>query len=535
MLRPLLAAALGLLTTAALVAPGPALARVDDPVATIAGSPMTVYVGARGQLQARRLGDDAGIFFAPRAELGDAGFFLAFPDVPGQNAGLKTRVFGFNGSAGPSLADTYTLGSQQPVSGDGSAGNPFTQVTTYSAGASVQITQTTTYVNGAQEFQVRWDVKNTTGAALPYKALAAADFYFEGSDVGTGIFTQGPPRFVGGTNADTGRSGGFVEVAGGTTWSAYQALVWAADDPAAKRVWRDVVEHAADAAAPSFDNTVYGQPADNAGGVEWDRIAQPLAAGATATYELKVRSALPAAIQFDKTNAGAPQGVPITFTATAKDTSGEPFTGKSLRFTISGANALTGASTVDAAGNATITDPGTNAGADTIIAYLDLNNNGTREANEPQASTLATFVDNVPPSCAVKVSGDRPGGGGAGKPLVIAVNCDSPATVTAVSSFEITKAKKKGKAAAAAAKPKPKKKKAKKIVIKLPTRSAVVQPGQALSIDVAISKKIAKKYAGATVTAKVAVTAVDSAGNRASQTVTRKVKLRAYKKPKKKG
>ena len=67
-----------------------------------------------------------------------------------------------------------------------------------------------------------------------------------------------------------------------------------------------------------------------------------------------------------------------------------------------------------------ITDPGTNAGADTVVAFVDFNNNGTREAAEPQASALATFVDSVPPTCSVKVSGDRPGGsGGAGKPLII--------------------------------------------------------------------------------------------------------------------
>lgn len=100
---------------------------------------------------------------------------------------------------------------QSPPTGSGTAGDPFTQKTTYSAGTVAAIEQTTTYVDGEQRFATTWVVKNVSGAPLAYKALAAADFYFEGSDVGTGVFTHGPPRFIGGTNADTGRSGGFVE------------------------------------------------------------------------------------------------------------------------------------------------------------------------------------------------------------------------------------------------------------------------------------------------------------------------------------
>jgi hypothetical protein len=248
----------------------------------------------------------------------------------------------------------------------------------------------------------------------------------------------------------------------------------------------------------------------------------PLAINAERTYELIVRSALPAALQFDKTNAGSPQRVPITFVATAKDTSGTPFTGKPLRFAITGANPLAGASTIDGNGNAAITDPGANAGADTIVAFVDLNGDGTREENEPQASTLATFVDNIPPSCAVKVSGDRPGGGGAGKPLLITVSCDSPATVTTASTFTIKP--KKRKAASASAKPK------KKVVIKLPVTTAQVLPGQTVPVKIKVPKKVAKKYAGGTVTAKVVVTAVDGAGNRSSKSASRTVKLRAIKK-----
>ncbi len=537
----------GLTAALALLIAGPAAAEVTQ----IGGNPMTVWVGDQGQLQGLRAGDTDNIFYAPNNQAGDAGFFLAFPtDAVGQPTDLQGLTFGFDGTAGPHGLTGYTPISRSPVTGTGAPDSPLTQTTVYTVNNPsaptdrskdfAQVTQTTTYVNGALTFHVKWDVKNISSpaVALPFKALVGADFYFEGSDRGTGIFTQGPPRFIGGTNADTGRSGGFVESQPpATPWDHYQALLYSGDPS----VWTKI-EEAGQNSSNVFDNSVYPESADNAGAVEWDgQLTTPLAAGATASYEVIVRTALASALQFDQTNAGSPQGVPITFTVTAKDTADVPFAGKTLRWDVTGANPVTGASTVlNGGGVGQIVDPGTNAGPDTIIAYLDLNNNGTREANEPQASALATFVDNIPPKCAVKVSGDRPGGtGGAGKPLVITVNCDSPATVTTVSTFTITpptvtKKAKKASAQTAAKKKKAKKKKVKKIVVKLPAASAVVQPGQAVPVSIKVPKAVAKKYAGAKVKATVVVTAVDQAGNRAQSTATKTVTLAKAKKAKKK-
>jgi hypothetical protein len=528
----------------------PAVAVADPVVQTIGGTPMTIWVGDQGQLQARVAGDTANIFYNPQDQAGDAGLFLAFPETttPPQNASLTGKVYGFDGRAGPNGLEGYAQRSQAATTGTGAPGDPFTQVTTYAVNPTdpldptkdlVTVKQTTSYINGNQTFDVRWDVTNHSGAPLRFKALAGADYYFEGDDHGTGIFTQGPPRFIGGTNADTGRSGGFIEAgAPFAPWSAYQALAYGNSDPT--ELWYRI-EQAATATAATFDDSVLGENVDNAGGVEWDQaLTAPLADGATSSYAFTVRTAAPAALQFDQTNAGAPQGVPITIVATAKDTAGTPFTGKPLRSTIVGVNPVSATAVIDAAGNAAITDPGTNAGFDTIVAYVDLNNNGTREGNEPQASAQATFVDNVPPKCAVKVTGDRPGGtGGAGKPLVISVDCDSPATVTSVSTLTITPpaaTRTASTRAQAARKPKPKhkhkkKRKPKKVVVKLAPAVATVAPGQALPIRIAIPKAIAKKYAGALAKATVTVTAKDAAGNVSTARATRTVRL-AKPKPK---
>jgi hypothetical protein len=495
-----------------------ALAAASAPAATTAlgGSPLNVYVGDLGQLQAFRAGQPNGIFYQPSSAQGDAGFFIADLD--------NHTVYGFDGNAGPfGLAD-YTTGTQTGPTGTGTAADPLKLVTTYTAAARYSIVQTTTYVNGSQQFKIRWDVTNNSGGSRNVKILAAADFYFEGSDRGTGIYTQGPPQFIGGTNADTGASGGFEEVPATSAWSAYQALPYGGDTT---EVWGKV-EHAADAAAPSFDNSVVGQQVDNAGAVEWDRYAGSAAGqlGASASFELVARNAVPSALQMNPTNAGSPQRVPINITVTALDTNGQPYAGKTIRYQILGANAGAGQATTNAAGVAVLTDPGTNAGADTVVAFLDFNNNGTREPAEPQASALATFVDNIRPSCKVKVSGDRPGGGGGeGKPLVITVNCGEGATVTVKTSLQPASAASRAAAV-------DKKKRKKKVTVKLKTRKVVVTAGKAFKVSYKIPNTVRRKYAGKTMRITTTITARDLAGNTSTAKATRTVKFAKYKKKK---
>jgi hypothetical protein len=378
---------------------------------------------------------------------------------------------------------------------------------------------------------MRWDVKNTSGAPLKLKALAAADFYFEGSDRGTGIYTDGPPRFIGGTNADTGNSGGFSEQTGGAStsppWSRYQALAFGSGD---NEVWGKV-EAAADNANPSFDNTVIGDSVDNAGGVEWDQyLTTPIPPAATRRFELVARNAVPSALQLSPSNAGSPRGVPINVTATATNTDGVPYAGLTLRWTITGANPGESNATLDANGQATITDPGTNAGADTIVAFVDFNNDGARQDAEPQASSLATFVDNVAPSCTVKVSGDRPGGsGGAGKPLKITVSCNESAQVTVATTLTAPRVS-AHKATADAAKTKKKKHKKKTVKIKLKPAVTTAAAGQSVPIRLTIPKSVRKKYAGKKVKAKVTITAKDTSGNVKKVSRSRTIKLAKLKK-----
>lgn len=482
----------------------------------IPGSPLTVHVGPKGQLQGFLTGQEDGIYFAPFSQLGDAGFFLAFP--------VQEQVWGFNGGAGPSGLEEYEEVSQGPVTGSGAAADPFSQLTEYRAlaGSPIHVAQTTTYVNGTTEFKIKWAVTNTSVSAVKFRAFTAADFFFEGSDRGTGVFTAGPPRFIGGTNVDSGRSGGFVEVLGGDSppWSHYQALAY-------PDVWTEVIERAADPISPGgFNDTVNPNDEDNAGGVEWDQFRDVgLAGGASATFELIARIGVPAALQLNPTNAGAPQGVPINITGTAVDSNGAPYAGEVLRYSITGVNPGSGALTLDAAGQATITDPGANAGGDTIAAFVDFNDNGVRDSVEPQASALATFVDGLPPSCKVSVKGDRPGGkGGAGSALVISVNCSETTFLTVKTTLIAPPVAKASSATAS--------KKARKKKIKLPKTKATIQPGVNTAVRIKVPKGVARKYAGKKLTAKIVATVKDSAGNTSKTRKTGKVKIVG---PKKKG
>ncbi len=494
-----------------------AASALADTATPLCGSPLNVYVGERGQLQAVRVDAGSGIFFPSTDTVGDAGFFLAFPSgYPGDST---ARVYGFTGSAGPFGLDEYTPVSQPPVSGSGSAADPLKQVTTYSVIPTLTVTQTTTYVNGSQEFRIRWEVHNNTGSPVKFKALAAADFFFQGDDAGTGIFTAGPPRFIGGTNLDSGSSGGFVEVTapGLAPWSAYQALPYGGSP---SDVWGKV-QGAASSTAATFDNTVVPVPVDNAGGVEWDQDATGtgLASGATRSFELVVRSAVPSALQLNPTNAGSRQKVPINITATALDTNGQPYAGKTLRYQFIGPNAGSGSLTLNAAGSAVITDPGKNAGTDTVVAFVDFNGNGTRESSEPQASALASFVDGVPPNCSIKVSGSLIGGGGAGNPLVISIKCGEGATVTVNTTLQ-PPAGAGGSSASASKKP---------AKIKLKPVKKKVKPGRSVPFKIKIPSSVARKYAGQKLKAKVTVTARDKAGNKRKKKTTKKVKLARLK------
>jgi hypothetical protein len=60
-----------------------------------------------------------------------------------------------------------------------------------------------------------------------------------------------------------------------------------------------------------------------------------------------------------------------------------------VRFIVSGANSVTGSAVTNASGQAVFAYRAAHAGTDNIAAWVDTNNNGVREANEPRQFTTA--------------------------------------------------------------------------------------------------------------------------------------------------
>lgn len=90
-------------------------------------------------------------------------------------------------------------------------------------------------------------------------------------------------------------------------------------------------------------------------------------------------------------------GTDHTVTAHVEDTFADPFVGVTVRFTVAGVHTTSGSDVTDASGNATFTYTGANAGADTITAFADTDESGTKEAAEPGGTAMKTWEAGPPP------------------------------------------------------------------------------------------------------------------------------------------
>jgi hypothetical protein len=387
------ALALALGVAAGLPAAGWALDPSDTTASTIPGSPLTVYVGPRGQCQSSYLvnGKANGNFFPGGdpyvfSPVGDCGFFLAFPTGSGQPTSLVNKTFGFKGHAGldPEAEEVYTPVTQSLVSGDGSATSPFTQTTVFKVVDSASkedalITETTTYVNGAPQFSSRYTVKNTSGSTLYFRAMYAGDLFVNGADEGIGVFLGGPPPFIGGQNTASGVLGGLQEEPlPALQWSAYEELNY-------PDVWSRVLGTVEEATA--FKDGIEANNVDNAVGVEWDQFRTTgLASGKEATFSIVNRTQVPSGLGVSPATQAHTVGQTATVTVTALDTAGAPYANRPLVYSIAGANPKTGSVTTNSAGQAAISYVGTAAGIDTMQLFLDLAGTGAQTAQDPAAT-----------------------------------------------------------------------------------------------------------------------------------------------------
>jgi hypothetical protein len=373
----------------------------DATAATIAGSPLTVYVGPRGQCQSSYTvsGMVEGNFYpggnsdVPFSPVGDCGLFLAFPEGTGQPSDLVGKTFGFTGTAGPTTSNIYTPVSQSPVSGDGSSASPFKQTTVFAVFASgnpdAEIAEITTYVNGAPQFSSTYNVRNSSGSTIYFRAMYAGDLYVNGDDHGAGVFLGGSPRFIGGQNVTSGVLGGLQEeLPPAEPWSAYEELSY-------PDVWTKVTKTVTDEKA--FENKIELENVDNAVGVEWDQFReQGLANGKEASFSIVNRTQIPSGLGVSPATQAHTVGQTATVTFTALDTAGIPYANRPLVYTIGGTNPKAGSVTTNSAGAATVSYVGTAAGLDTMQAFLDLAGSGVLAPQDPAAAATVTWTPAQP-------------------------------------------------------------------------------------------------------------------------------------------
>jgi hypothetical protein len=406
---------LGALVLISVMVAAPAAASAEEGVVAFPGSPLSVFIGSRGECQSSYPLTGVNYFVA---EKGDCGFFLAFPKKAGQPAFLKEKVFGFTGGAGPGIGGEgeYVPVSQSPVTGAGTGGSPYTETTVYDVdeleGETVkkvfaEVIDATSYVAGAPQFTSTFTVVNKSGSTVFYRALYAGDLYVAGNDFGVGSFLGGPPRFIGGLNTAEGILGGFIE---STPWSAWEEGCWndgevegteggrcAGDSAGDKGIWHTVRGSATKETGAVFNDEADPAQIDNGVGVEWDEpLTAGLANGASQSFTVVNHTEAPAGLSVAPANQTLTQGQTETVGVTALNTAGKPYAGGIVRYSVGGANPQAGSITLNAAGQGQISYVGNNVGIDTIQMYLDIPNSGSQTATDPSATAAVTFLPKPP-------------------------------------------------------------------------------------------------------------------------------------------
>lgn len=392
-----------------------ALAQTDSTAKVFPGTPLTVDIGPRGECQSSYLvnGEVAGNFYLGSNQVGDCGFFLAFPGKgTGQPEALKKTTWGFDGLAGPQGLSTYTPISQSEVTGAGTTASPYTQTTVFAVEAEeaakpvkfAEITEVTTYINGAPQFESTFTVKNLSKTnKIYFRAMYAGDLYVNGNDHGIGIVTATSPRFIGGQNTGSGVIGGFQEVTGPGVlpWSSFQEAYWSTAFEGGEfstgdnGIWHDVETMVEEPKA--FNETIEPKELDNAAGVEWDQLRETgLAPEASQSFSIISRTQIPNELQFTPATQTLTQGQTASVAVTATDNAGQPYAGRALRYTVTGANPQSGAVTLNGAGQATISYVGTNAGADVVNMYVDLGGTGSQTPSDPHGTATISWLPKPP-------------------------------------------------------------------------------------------------------------------------------------------
>ncbi len=147
-----------------------------EPLEVKSAGPLdTIYLGNVLNCQVDHVSDTQHEFFG--GDLGACATELA----------TDGTLYGPNGIPAGNSPGGLIFVSQSGVTGDGSPGNPLTVVTVVDAGETgLRITQTDSYVVGAESYRTDVEVSNLAGAAQEFILYRGGDCYLQNSDAGFG-------------------------------------------------------------------------------------------------------------------------------------------------------------------------------------------------------------------------------------------------------------------------------------------------------------------------------------------------------------
>ena len=227
--RTLVAAVAGVAATAAMAMPAGAGANVPFQQISSPGPISDIWVGNELSCQVKLTQDQVYSYFPPSTAPGDCGTFLQVTPNPA----VYAPAFGdHDGTAASNGVWTdWSPVSQTPVTGTGTATDPYTVTTSADAGATgLRVSERYTYVSGQRSYNVDITVTNNNPGSRTVRLYHAVDCYLAGSDIGYGYFdpaTGGVFCTETPNNSPAGRVLGFVPLGGSTRYiESFYNTVW---------------------------------------------------------------------------------------------------------------------------------------------------------------------------------------------------------------------------------------------------------------------------------------------------------------------
>jgi hypothetical protein len=330
-----------------------------------------LYVDAAdgGALRAARLGSAPSVW---------GGLFLRFADGP-----LAGRL------AGPLWgADRYELVASSPAVADGDGWVQESEYAVRSAGVNLlTIRQTVRARGGSRSLRVTYRVRNDALLPVRFRTLAMADLAFGSVEGGAGTEAALPERFVGVAQAAGSSVAGAAEVLSSRLPGEEAAVpvpAWAHARVADAAALRAGLE-----AAAGPGQGIEATMTDAAAVVGWDdRLAEGLAPGAEARYEVEWVAGSAPRLAVETTTSARYAGDPHRLVATVRDALGRPVAGRHVRMAIEGVNAARspGAAVTGADGRVELGYTTAAAGTDRLRIWQDADEDGVADPDEPSAS-----------------------------------------------------------------------------------------------------------------------------------------------------